>query len=144
MELPEPVKTVRLGDNFMFHWGKKPPGGLRADTATYPWLAKVVHDAVSNPYAMCRKGPNMYQIVHTVDPPSSQYLTIRHVVFPLKYVARSNARSPELWLITWFPLSSEKNVQKISEKCKNRQLGKDPDLLSAALELLARKFSLWL
>jgi hypothetical protein len=38
------------------------PGGLRADTATYTWLAKITYDAVLNPYAMLReKDPRSFR-----------------------------------------------------------------------------------
>jgi hypothetical protein len=117
MALPEPVRSVRVGDDFMFHWAKTPPGGLRADTATYQWLAKVARDAVLNPYAMCRQGPNRYRIIQAVDPPSSQYPSIRHVVFPLKYVPGSSTRSPELFLVTWIPLS-EADAQRYLRKAE--------------------------
>src|SRR5262249_40386096 len=110
MELSEPVKSVRLGDNFMFHWAKKPTGGLRADTATYQWLGKVTRDAISNPYAINRQGLNRYRIIQVSDPPNSQYSSVRHVVFPIKYVPGNNMQSPELLLTTWFPLSSERDV----------------------------------
>jgi hypothetical protein len=119
MELPEPIKSVRLGDNFMFHWAKKPPGGLRADAATYQWLATVVRDAVLNPYAIHRQRPNRYRIIQAANPPNLQYLSVRHVVFPIKYVPRSKARSPELLLITWFPLSSE-SAQRYLRNAKIR------------------------
>jgi hypothetical protein len=116
MALPEPIKTVQVDNQVMFHWAKyeQKPNDMRGDTGTYQWVAKSARATLSNPYALNRgKKPQTYQIIGRVEAPGSQYQTIQYFRLLLKYVPSAQAHSgkPEMWLATYNP-HSQKSVRR--------------------------------